>query len=166
MKITENSENKRNMKSISEHISYYEATFSLTAIRKGIANVPNATHLANMQALAIHIFEPLRHYFGVPIKINSMFRSLTLNRSIGGASHSQHCKGQAMDIDDTLGGITNAVIFQYIKDNLPFDQLIWEFGARQNPSWVHVSYKSNGKNRGQILRAYSKNGKTHYEKFS
>ena len=89
------------MKNISKHISYREGTFSVTAKRLGLENEPNEKQLENMKLLAEKIFEPLRQYVGKPIKINSFFRSPELNRAIGGSSKSQHCKGQAIDIDDT-----------------------------------------------------------------
>ena len=95
-----------------------------------------------MVGIATNIFEPLREWVGGAIKINSMFRSEELNKAIGGSSKSQHCQGRAIDLDDTFGHKTNAQMFQYIKDNLDFDQLIWEFGDENNPDWVHVSYVS------------------------
>ena len=80
---------------------------------------------------------------------------------------SQHCKGEAIDIDmdGNPHGLTNADIFNYIKDNLPFDQVIWEFGDAKNPDWVHVSYSSTGKQRKQALRAVKQNGKTIYQPY-
>ena len=154
------------MKIISKHISYKEATNSFTAKRKGVNNEPNYEVLLNMQNISSNVFEKVRANFGVPIKINSFYRSPELNRLIGGSATSQHCKGQAMDLDDTYQGLTNKEIFNYIKDNLSFDQLIWEFGTDNNPDWVHVSYVSESKNRKQILKAVRKNGKVRYEQFS
>ena len=150
------------MEKISSHISYKEGTYSTTAIRRGIENKPNEIQLANMRVLAEKVFEPLRLYIGGPIKINSFFRSAELNTAIGGSTRSQHCKGQAMDIDDTFGHKTNAEMYHYIKDNLDFDQMIWEFGNDDNPNWVHVSYVSPEKNRQVCLKAYKQNGKTKY----
>ena len=150
------------MERISKHISWNEATRSQTAIRKGINNTPKKWHIENMKLLAENIFEPLREHFGVPIKIESFFRSPKLNKMIGGSSSSQHPKGQAIDIDDDYGKITNADIFYFIKENLDFDQLIWEFGTDQNPDWVHVSYISENSNRNQVLRAFKSKGKTYY----
>ena len=136
---------------ISEHITYREATFSATAIRKGIPNDPDENQLKNMQILAEAVFEPLRKGLGdKPIKITSFFRSRALNSIIGGASKSQHCEGMAMDLDSE--DPTNRQIFDYIKDNLTFDQLILEYpDTNDNPSWVHVSYNIDN-NRMQILR--------------
>ena len=147
---------------ISKHISYKEATQSQTAVRKGINNEPDAYQLQNMQVLAEKVFEPLREHFGVAIAINSFFRSQKLNKAIGGASGSQHTQGRAIDIDDTLGGVSNKQMFEYIKANLDFDQLIWEFGNDKNPDWVHISYVSPTENRNRVLRASKKNGKTIY----
>ena len=147
---------------ISEHISYKEGTYSNTAIRRGINNTPDDEQLANMELIAEKIFEPLRAHVGGPIKINSFFRSPELNKAIGGSSKSQHCKGQAMDIDDTFGKMTNAEMYYWIKDNLDFDQMIWEFGDDDNPNWVHVSYVSDVSNRNRCLKAYKEEGKTKY----
>lgn len=147
---------------ISKHISYKEATQSQTATRKGISNDPDAYQLQNMQLLAEKVFEPIREHFGVPIAINSFFRSQKLNKAIGGASGSQHTQGRAIDIDDTLGGVSNKQMFDYIKNHLDFDQLIWEFGDNNNPAWVHISYVSPTENRNRVLKASKKNGKTIY----
>jgi len=134
------------MKKISDHISYKEATFSNTAKRLKITNKPKEEHIENMELLAEKVFEPLRDWVGHPIKVNSFYRSEKLNKRIGGALSSAHISGQAIDIT-SLGGKTNLEMFHYIKDNLDFDQLIWEFG--EEPIWLHVSYKP--KNRKQVL---------------
>ena len=147
---------------ISNHISYKEGVYSTTATRRGIDNTPNDDQLKYMETIAEEVFEPLRTYVGGPIKINSFFRSPELNTAIGGSKTSQHCKGQAMDIDDTFGRMTNAEMYHWIKDNLDFDQMIWEFGNDDNPDWVHVSYVSAEKNRNRCLKAYRENGKTKY----
>ena len=138
---------------ISKHISEKEGVYSITATRKGIDNIPNSDELNNMRLLAEEVFEPLRSYVGGPIKINSFFRCPELNTAIGGSSKSQHCKGQAMDIDDTFGRMTNAEMYHWIKEYLEFDQMIWEFGDDKNPDWVHVSYVSESENRNRCLRA-------------
>ena len=148
---------------ISKHISEKEGVYSITATRRGIDNIPDGDELNNMRLLAEEVFEPLRTYVGGPIKINSFFRCPELNTAIGGSGKSQHCKGQAMDIDDTFGKMTNADMYHWIKDNLEFDQMIWEFGDDKNPDWVHVSYVSESENRNRCLRAIRKNGKTSYE---
>ena len=147
---------------ISKHVSYKEGVYSNTATRRGIDNTPNDEQLNNMELIAEEVFEPLRVWVGGPIKINSFFRSPDLNKAIGGSSKSQHCKGQAMDIDDTFGKATNAEMYNFIKDNLDFDQMIWEFGSDDNPDWVHVSYVSEDDNRRRCLKAYREDGKTKY----
>ena len=147
---------------ISKHISDKEGVYSITAIRRGINNTPNEEQLHNMQLLADEVFEPLRTWVGKPIKVNSFFRSPELNKAIGGSSKSQHCHGQAIDIDDSYGHVTNAEMYEYIKENLDFDQIIWEFGNSDNPDWIHVSYVSTEKNRHRCLRASRNNGKTIY----
>lgn len=152
---------------LSENLSVAEFSASNTAKRKGIDNTPKDVHLEAAKELAKHIFQPIRDHFGCPIWLSSGYRSAALNKAIGGSKTSQHCKGEAMDIDmDGKGSPTNAEIFYYIKDNLPFDQLIWEFGTNTNPDWVHVSYKKDGPQRGQILRAKRNSaGKTFYEPY-
>ena len=147
---------------ISKHISYKEGVYSTTAMRRGIDNTPNDDQLHFMELIAEEIFEPLRMYVGGPIKINSFFRCPELNTAIGGSTTSQHCKGQAMDIDDTYGRMTNAEMYHWIKEHLDFDQMIWEFGNDDNPDWVHVSYVSEEKNRNRCVKAYRENGKTKY----
>jgi len=150
------------MTKISKHISYKEATRSITALRLGIDNTPFEYELGNMKAVAENIFEPLRKWVGGAIKVTSFFRSEKLNKAIGGSTTSQHCQGRAIDIDDVYGYKTNAEMFKYIKDNLDFDQIIWEFGTDNNPDWIHVSYVSNERNRGRVLKAIKENGKTKY----
>ena len=148
---------------ISKHISNKEGVYSRTALRLGIENKPNEKQLANMKLLAEEVFEPLRAYVGGPIKINSFFRSPELNKAIGGSTKSQHCHGQAIDLDDTFGRCTNAEMYEFIKKHLDFDQMIWEFGNDENPGWVHVSYVSEEQNRNRCLQAYKENGKTKYK---
>ena len=146
---------------ISQHISEKEATKSITALRLAIDNTPNSNHRNNMKTLAANVFEPLREWVGGPIKITSMYRSQELNEAIGGSKNSQHSKGQAIDIDDIYGYKTNAEMFEYIKDNLEFDTLIWEFGG-DNPDWLHISYVDREKNRSRILKAVRDQGKVKY----
>ena len=148
---------------ISGHISYKEAVYSRTAIRLNINNEPNDQQMDNMSLVAEEVFEPLRMWVGGPIKINSFFRSPELNKAIGGSGKSQHCHGQAIDLDDTFGRATNAEMFEFIKKHLDFDQIIWEFGDDTNPDWVHVSYVSPEQNRNRCLKAYKEKGKTNYK---
>ena len=150
------------MFAISKHISLKEATKSNTAERLGIENFPDSPTLVNMQALAENIFEPLRNFVGGPIYITSFYRSPELNKAIGGSTRSQHCLGQAIDLDDVLGNATNKDMFDYIRYNLDFDKLIWEFGSEHNPAWVHVSFRQEEENRGEVLKAEKINGKTTY----
>ena len=126
---------------ISKHISDREGVYSITATRRGLDNTPNAKQLSNMKLLAEKVFEPLREWVGGPIRINS----------------------QAMDIDDGGCNKTNAQMYKFIKDELEFDQMIWEFGTDDNPNWVHVSYVSEEKNRNRCLLAYKENNKTKYK---
>ena len=148
---------------LSKNLSLAEMLKSGTAERKGIENIPTEEHIENMKVLAENIFQPIREHFNVPFSISSGYRSETLNKAIGGAhkyidgkyvATSQHCKGEAIDLDrDYANAPNNAEVFHFIKDNLNFDQLIWEFGNDEKPDWVHVSYTTRRPNRKQILRA-------------
>jgi len=156
---------------LSKNLALVEVTRSETAKRKGISNMPTPEHIENFKKLAENVFQPIREHFAVPIRISSGYRSAALNKAIGGAGKtvngvyvpsSQHCTGEAIDIDMDGTSITNKQVFDYIKDNLNFDQLIWEFGTESNPDWVHVSYESTGKQRKQILKAVKAGGATKY----
>tara|TARA_R110000764_G_scaffold98461_3_gene182795 strand:+ start:271 stop:738 length:468 start_codon:yes stop_codon:yes gene_type:complete len=148
---------------ISEHISYKEATRSATAMRLSIENKPNDYELQNMELIAEKVFEPLRKAVNGPIKINSFYRSEDLNKAIGGSSRSQHCQGRAIDLDDTYGYMSNYNMYYYIKNNLDFDQLIFEFPDKKgNAAWIHVSYVDADSNRKKCLKAIKENGKTKY----
>ena len=147
---------------ISKHVSYREGVYSITATRLGVDNTPNNEQLSNMELVAEKVFEPLREWVGGPIKINSFFRGSKLNKAIGGAKSSQHMKGQAIDIDDTYGIVANSEMYHWIKENLDFDQLIWEFGDDDNPNWIHVSYVSEDSNRRRCLKAYKVQGRSKY----
>jgi zinc D-Ala-D-Ala carboxypeptidase len=138
---------------LSPNITYEEAFKSQAAIRHKLKNTTNDKELLlNMQHVAENIFEPIRRHFNIPIGVSSFYRTPELNTIIGGAKNSQHTTGEAIDIDaDIFGKLTNSEIFNYVKDNLVFDQLIWEFGNKKNPAWVHVSLKRKGVNRKQIL---------------
>ena len=150
------------MQRISKHVSYKEGVYSITALRLGLKNDPSDDHLYNMIKDSENVFEPLRTHVGGPIKINSFYRGPELNKAIGGSAKSQHCHGQAIDIDDTFGHASNAEMFNWIKANCDYDQMIWEFGTDENPNWVHVSYVSEEANRKRCLKAYRKDGKTKY----
>lgn len=132
---------------LSKNLSLSEVIKSNTAIRKGIDNNPTRKHLDSLEYIAVNVFQRIRDHFKKPIYISSGYRSEALNKAIGGSKTSQHSKGEALDIDnDHRGSVSNKEIFDYIKDNLDFDQLINE----ENYSWVHVSYKKSG-NRKQVL---------------
>lgn len=149
---------------ISKNLSLAEACKSATADKLGIVNDnPSLNIIKNMKLLAEKVFEPVRAHFKAPIKVSSIYRGQELNNAVKGVISSQHCTGEAMDIDNVKP--TNKEVFDYIKDNLDFDQLIWEFGTKDNPEWVHVSYESTGKQRKQVLIAEKINGKTVYSKW-
>ena len=151
------------MYKLSEHLTYKEATVSQTAKKEGIDNTPDNEQLLNMVELAKNVFEPLRNALGTPLYISSMFRSAELNVALKGAEDSQHCKGEAMDIDaDIFGKTTNEEIFHWLLNNVEFDQLIAEGVDNKGIAWVHVSYKRNGKNRKQALIMYKENKKSKY----
>lgn len=145
---------------LSENLSLAEMIRSESAKRNGIKNEPTAEHLSNMKKLAINIFQPIREHFNVPIHISSGYRSLALNKAIKGSASSQHLLGQAFDLDmnGSSSKVTNKMIFEFIKNNLDFDQLINEYDY----SWVHVSYNNKGRQRRQVLDAIKSNGKTIY----
>jgi hypothetical protein len=154
------------MENISKHITYKEATFSATAKRKGITNSPDHVQLDNMKMVANDCFEPARVHFDKAIFINSFFRCVTLNSVIGGSQTSQHCSmdGSAIDMD-TRGtkGFTNAELFNWLRENVEFDQLLWEYGNDNEPDWVHIS-KRKSNNRGEVMRVMKIDGVTRYRK--
>lgn len=150
---------------LSANFSMKEFVASNTAKRKGIDNNPSLEHAEAAIELFENIVQPIREHFGTSIFLSSGYRSYELNKAIGGSQTSQHSKGEAVDIDmDDRKGPENEEVFHFIKDNLPFDQMIWEFGDSKRPDWVHVSYKKGGPQRGQILAAKrNSKGKTYYE---
>lgn len=153
------------MEKISLNVTFAEAVKSSSAAMLNIENVPDAACLENMRRVAGNVFERVRYEVcgNKPLAITSFFRSAELNKSIGGSATSQHCRGEAMDLDaDVFGNGTNKAIFEYIRDFLPFDQLIWEFGDGQNPAWVHVSLCATG-NRHQVFRVMKQDGITVYK---
>ena len=152
---------------LSKNLNLAEVTRSETAKRRKIDNAPTDEHIENLKILAANIFQPMRDHFGKPIYISSGYRSEALNKAIKGSKTSQHCKGEALDIDNdnANNGVTNRDIFEFIRDNLKFDQLINEFPVKGKPSWVHVSY-SKTQQRNQILKAYKDSRNiTRYKKF-
>ena len=142
---------------LSAHVTLKEFQASGLATLRNLNNEMNESQIASAKLLCENVFEPVRLYLNTPIQISSGFRSLQVNKMIGGAKTSQHTKGEAMDLQIGSKG------FNFIKDKLNFDQLIWEFGNNENPSWVHVSFSS--KNRKQVLKATKKNGKTIYSNY-
>ena len=150
---------------ISAHLDLSELTRSESAKRHGIKNMPNQEHIANLKTLAEKVFEPIRANFRVPIRISSGYRSKELNAKIGGSAKSQHSKGEAIDIDMDGTSITNKQIFDYVKDNLQFTQLIAEFPVNGDLSWVHIGYDKNNLKK-EILVAKKLYGKTVYIKYN
>lgn len=153
---------------LSKNLNLAEVTRSETAKRRKIDNAPTDEHIENLRILAANIFQPMRDHFGKAIYISSGYRSEALNKAIKGSKTSQHCKGEALDIDNdnANNGVTNRDIFEFIRDNLKFDQLINEFPVKGNPSWVHVSY-SKTQQRNQVLKAYKDSRNiTRYKKLS
>jgi hypothetical protein len=155
---------------ISKHFHLKEFVKSQTAIQHRIGNMPDPAQFNALSALVNQVLEPARVALDMPLFVSSGFRSKALNELIGGAHRiengvyiatSQHCKGEAADLQCK----DNARLFSYIKENLTFDQLIWEFGDDEQPDWVHVSYTERGLNRFSVLRAVNDNGKTHYHAF-
>lgn len=139
---------------LSKNLSLAEAVRSETAKRLDIDNTPLKEHIDNLKIIAEKVFQPIRDHFACPIHVSSGYRGEALNKAIKGASTSLHMTGQALDIDMDFTDVSNTDIFNYIKDNLEFDTLIWEFSNEDgSPKWVHVSYRE-GKNRNQILEAY------------
>ncbi len=146
---------------LSKNFTLTEYTKSQTAIRQGLDNTPTDEHLSKAKQLFESVVQPVRNNFGVTV-INSGYRGSALNQAVGGSSKSQHCKGEAVDIE--CPGVANYDVAKWIHDNLDFDQLILEFYTPGIPDsgWVHVSYKSEG-NRKSVLTAMKENGKTVYK---
>ena len=145
-----------------KYFTYKELSKSQTATNCGLTNYPGEVEKKNLTALVDNVLDPARELFGSPIMVNSGYRNPQINSLIGGASGSQHCKGQAVDIQ-TAGDKRNKELFEILKQ-FDFDQLIWEFGDDENPDWIHISYKSQEENRNQVLRSYKEGGKTRYIK--
>lgn len=146
---------------LSKNFTLSEFTKSQTALRQGIDNTPEGEHLEAAKELFANVVQPVRDNFGVTV-INSGYRGPKLNEAVGGSSRSQHCKGEAVDIE--CPGTSNYEVAKWIEDNLDFDQLILEFYTPGIPDsgWVHVSYKTED-NRKSILTAMKEEGKTVYK---
>ena len=149
---------------LSKNLSLNEVIKSNTALRRGIDNTPNEEHLKNLKYVAEKVFQPIREHFGVPIYISSGYRSQALNEAIGGSPRSFHSHGMALDLDQDgrNKGVSNADVFYYIKNNLQFTELIWEFGDEDNPNWVHVAIAPGREDEKKIKIAERVNGKTTY----
>ncbi len=147
---------------LTQNFTLSEMTKSETALRHGLPNDPEPDHLENMKALAENVLQPVRNYFGMGVKVNSAYRHPDVNRAVGGSTTSDHCKGMAADIE--IPGVANAVLAEWIQDNLEFRQLILEFYTPGIPDsgWVHVSYNP-ADNKKQVLTAMKENGKTVYK---
>jgi hypothetical protein len=149
---------------LSDHFSYAELTRSTTAVRKGISNSPTKEHAANLVQLCNEVLEPLRKLYGRPIRISSGYRSVALNKAVGGSASSHHCYGMAADIDQGSAA-ENMKIFNLLKAYGTFSQLIYEFGNLEDgPDWVHVSFDKDDLSR-EILRAVRVGKKTQYLKY-
>jgi zinc D-Ala-D-Ala carboxypeptidase len=151
---------------LSKNLSLAEVVKSNTANRLGINNTPDDDWvIENLRQVAVNVFQPLRDAFKCPIYVSSGYRSPELNAAIGGSKRSQHMEGRALDLDaDVFGRCTNAQIFNWIKENVEFDQMVWEFGDEDNPDWVHVSFVYDGPNRCRCLKACRDDqGKTYYQ---
>lgn len=135
---------------LTENLTLKEAITSQTAERRGLDNTPDKSTINVMRLTAERVFQPVRDHFGKPIRVSSFYRSPAVNKAVGGSATSQHRTGEAIDMQGT-NGLTNAEIFEYIRKNLDFDQLIWEYGNSTEPAWVHVSYTAKRKNRKQVF---------------
>jgi hypothetical protein len=147
---------------LTENFSLSEMTKSETALRHGLDNTPGEEELENLRKLAENVLQPVRDAYGKGVKVNSGFRHPDVNAAVGGSKTSDHCRGQAADIE--IPGVANADLAQWISENLEFRQLILEFYTPGIPDsgWVHVSYVE-GDNKKQILTAMKENGKTVYK---
>jgi hypothetical protein len=147
---------------LTENFTLSEMVKSETALRNNLDNTPGAAEIANLKVLAEKVLQPIRDHYKKGIKVNSGFRHPNVNAAVGGSRTSDHCKGQAADIE--IPGVANAELAEYIKTNLKFTQLILEFYTPGIPDsgWVHVSYDP-GNLKCQVMTAYKKNGKTVYE---
>ena len=152
---------------LSKNLWLSEVTISNSAIRRGIHNTPDNLHIANLTYLAEKVFQPTREHFGCPIFVSSGYRSEALNEAIGGSKKSLNSWGMALDLD--MDGksktVSNADIFNFIKDNLEYTELIWEFGNKDKPDWVHVAIAKGREQEKNTKIAYREDGKTKYKKW-
>jgi len=149
---------------LSKNLSLDEVIYSQTALRRDIDNTPTEEHIENLKYVAEKIFQPIREHFGVPIYVSSGYRSKDLNEAIGGSPRSFHSHGMALDLDQDgrNKGVSNADVFYFIKDNLQFTELIWEFGTKNNPNWVHVAIAPGREEEKNTKIAQKINNRTTY----
>ena len=149
------------MTQLTKNFSLAELTKSETALRHDMDNTPGAVEIANLTELAGKVLQPVRDHFGKGVKVNSGFRHPEVNAKVGGSKTSDHCKGQAADIE--IPGVANAELAEWVRDNLEFTQLILEFYTPGIPDsgWVHVSYDP-GNLKKQVMTATKQGGKTVY----
>ena len=149
---------------LSKNLSLDEVIYSQTALRRDIDNTPTEEHIENLKYVAEKIFQPIREHFGVPIYVSSGYRSKDLNEAIGGSPRSFHSHGMALDLDQDgrNKGVSNADVFYFIKNNLQFTELIWEFGNKNNPSWVHVAIAPGREEEKNTKIAQKVNNRTTY----
>jgi len=149
---------------LSKNLSLDEVIYSQTALRRDIDNTPTEEHIENLKYVAEKIFQPIREHFGVPIYVSSGYRSKDLNEAIGGSPRSFHSHGMALDLDQDgrNKGVSNADVFNFIKDNLQFTELIWEFGNENNPNWVHVAIAPGREEEKNTKIAQKINNRTTY----
>ncbi|MCK9282405.1 MAG: D-Ala-D-Ala carboxypeptidase family metallohydrolase [Melioribacteraceae bacterium] len=131
---------------LSEHFTLEECYASNVALRKGINNKPPQPYIPNIERLCQKVLEPIRNFYNIPFRPNSVYRSAELNREIGGSTESDHVQGNAADIE--IPTVSNYDLAIWIKNHLEFNQLILECYTLGNPSsgWVHVSYCNKNKN--------------------
>jgi len=149
---------------LSKNLSLDEVIYSQTALRRDIDNTPTEEHIKNLKYVAEKIFQPIREHFGVPIYVSSGYRSKDLNEAIGGSPRSFHSHGMALDLDQDgrNKGVSNADVFYFIKNNLQFTELIWEFGNENNPNWVHVAIAPGREEEKNTKIAQKINNRTTY----
>lgn len=149
---------------LSKNLSLSEVIYSKTALRRNIDNTPTEEHIENLKYVAEKVFQPIREHFGVPIYVSSGYRSKDLNEVIGGSPRSFHSHGLALDLDQDgrNKGVSNADVFYFIKENLQFTELIWEFGDETNPNWVHVAIAPGREDEKKIKIAKRVDNRTTY----
>lgn len=147
---------------LTANFSLHEMIKSETALRNGLDNTPGPAEIENLRILCTYVLQPLRDAYGRGIKVNSGFRHPDVNAAVGGSRTSDHCRGQAADIE--IPGVANYDLAKYIEQYFDFTQLILEFYTPGVPDsgWVHVSYDQNNLKK-QSLTAMRENGKVVYK---